>query len=97
MIRVLIVDNSLFIRQSLTSMLDADPHTKVIGTANSPIIAREMIKRLKPDVLTLDIEMPEMNGLSFLEKIMALRPMRGDCRRSGHDRGASADPCRASQ
>jgi two-component system chemotaxis response regulator CheB len=74
-IRVLIVDDSALVRQILKSVLDSDPHIEVVGTAEHPLIARQMIKELNPDVLTLDIEMPEMDGLSFLEKIMALRPM----------------------
>ncbi|MGA7804679.1 protein-glutamate methylesterase/protein-glutamine glutaminase [Bradyrhizobium sp.] len=74
-IRVLIVDDSAFVRQVLTEMLSTDPAIMVVGAAPNPVIAREMIKTLDPDVLTLDIEMPRMDGLSFLEKIMALRPM----------------------
>lgn len=74
-ITVLICDDSALVRQVLDSVLSADPQIEVVGTAQNPLIAREMIKRLNPDVLTLDIEMPEMDGLSFLEKIMALRPM----------------------
>lgn len=74
-IRVLIVDDSAFIRAVFTEMLSADPEIEVIDTAEDPIDAREKIKRLSPDVITLDIEMPKMDGLSFLEKIMALRPM----------------------
>lgn len=75
MIKVLIVDDSALVRQILFSVLDADPEIEVVGTAEHPLVARQMIKDLNPDVLTLDIEMPEMDGLSFLEKIMALRPM----------------------
>lgn len=74
-IRVLIVDDSALVRQILTSVLNSDPQIEVVGTAENPLIAREKIKKLNPDVLTLDIEMPEMDGLTFLEKIMALRPM----------------------
>ncbi len=74
-ITVLIVDDSALIRQMLTTMLESDPDIKVIGAAPDPITAREMIKRLNPDVLTLDIEMPKMDGIAFLEKIMTLRPM----------------------
>lgn len=74
-IRVLIVDDSAFVRQVLTEMLSLDPAIIVVGAAPNPLIAREMIKALNPDVLTLDIEMPRMDGLSFLEKIMSLRPM----------------------
>jgi two-component system chemotaxis response regulator CheB len=59
----------------LTELLSQDPAILVVGTAPDPIVARERIKALSPDVLTLDIEMPRMDGLSFLEKLMALRPM----------------------
>jgi two-component system, chemotaxis family, protein-glutamate methylesterase/glutaminase len=72
---VLIVDDSAFVRQVLTEMLSSDPSIVVVGAAPNPIVARDMIKTLNPDVLTLDIEMPRMDGLSFLEKIMSLRPM----------------------
>ncbi|GLQ06957.1 protein-glutamate methylesterase/protein-glutamine glutaminase [Sneathiella chinensis] len=74
-ITVLIVDDSALIRQMLTVMLSSDPDIMVVGAAPDPLTAREMIKRLNPDVLTLDIEMPKMDGLAFLEKIIALRPM----------------------
>jgi two-component system chemotaxis response regulator CheB len=73
-IRVLIVDDSAFVRQVLTQMMSADPEILVVGAAPDPFVAREMIKTLNPDVVTLDIEMPRMDGLAFLEKIMALRP-----------------------
>ena len=73
--RVLVVDDSALVRQILTDLLARDPGIEVVGTASDPLIAREKIKRLNPDVLTLDIEMPKMDGLSFLEKIMTLRPM----------------------
>lgn len=74
-ITVLIVDDSAFIRQMLGEMLNADPEIKVVATACDPYDAREKIKRFNPDVLTLDVEMPKMDGLTFLEKIMSLRPM----------------------
>ncbi|MBB5695626.1 protein-glutamate methylesterase/protein-glutamine glutaminase [Muricoccus pecuniae] len=74
-IKVLIIDDSALIRQVLTELLSRDPDIEVVGTAPDPIIARERIKALSPDVLTLDIEMPRMDGLSFLKKLMALRPM----------------------
>ena len=74
-IRVLIVDDSAFVRQVLTEILSSDPSIVVLGAAPDPIVAREMIKALNPDVVTLDIEMPRMDGLAFLEKIMTLRPM----------------------
>jgi two-component system chemotaxis response regulator CheB len=73
--RVLIVDDSALIRQLFEEMLASDPEIEVIGTATDPLMAREKIKELNPDVITLDIEMPKMDGISFLEKIMTLRPM----------------------
>jgi two-component system chemotaxis response regulator CheB len=72
---VLIVDDSALVRQMLTQILASDPSLTVVGAAPDPLIARDMIKSLNPDVLTLDIEMPRMDGLVFLEKIMTLRPM----------------------
>lgn len=75
-IRVLIVDDSALIRQVLSELLGSDPDIDVVGTAADPLIARERIKALNPDVITLDIEMPKMDGLAFLQKIMALRPTR---------------------
>lgn len=74
-IRVLVVDDSAVIRQLLTELLGRDPEIEVVGTAADPLLAREKIKRLNPDVLTLDVEMPRMDGLAFLENIMRLRPM----------------------
>jgi two-component system chemotaxis response regulator CheB len=74
-IKVLIVDDSALIRELLSEMLRDAPDFTVVGTAPDPIIAREKIKALNPDVITLDIEMPRMDGLSFLERLMALRPM----------------------
>lgn len=74
-VRVLIVDDSAVMRQLLAGVLAADPEIEVVGTAADPHIARERIKALNPDVVTLDVEMPHMDGLTFLRKIMALRPM----------------------
>ncbi|MFD1254749.1 Chemotaxis response regulator protein-glutamate methylesterase [Devosia equisanguinis] len=73
-IKVLVVDDSALIREVLTRMLSRDGDIDVVGTATDPIDAREKIKQLNPDVVTLDIEMPNMNGLAFLEKLMRLRP-----------------------
>ncbi len=74
-IRVLIIDDSLLIRKVLTEILSSSPDIEVVGTAEDPLIAREMIKELNPDVLTLDIEMPRMDGITFLRNLMRLRPM----------------------
>lgn len=74
-IRVLVVDDSAVVRQSLTAILEADPEIEVMGTAADPIIAVKKIMREVPDVITLDIEMPRMDGLTFLRKIMAQRPI----------------------
>ena len=74
-VRVLIVDDSAVIRQLLTMLLSADPEIEVVGTAGDPFIARDRIKALNPDVVTLDVEMPNMDGVTFLRKIMSLRPM----------------------
>ena len=74
-IKVLIIDDSALIRSLLTEMINEQTDMEVIGVAPDPIIAREMIKQLNPDVLTLDVEMPKMDGLDFLEKLMRLRPM----------------------
>lgn len=74
-VTVLIVDDSVVMRQLLTMLLSADPEIEVVGTASDPLIARERIKALNPDVVTLDIEMPNMDGVTFLRKIMELRPM----------------------
>ncbi len=74
-IKVLIVDDSALMRQLLTEMLSADPCIEIVGTASDPYVARDKIIKLNPDVLTLDVEMPRMDGLTFLEKLMASRPM----------------------
>lgn len=74
-IRVLVVDDSPTMRQLVTRALQSDPGIEVAGTAASALEARELIKQLNPDVMTLDVEMPEMDGLSFLERVMRLRPM----------------------
>lgn len=74
-IRVLIVDDSALVRKALTDSLGSDPEIEVVGTAIDPYVARDKILQLDPDVLTLDIEMPRMDGLSFLKLIMQHRPM----------------------
>lgn len=74
-IKVLIVDDSAFIREMFFQILSEDDEIEVIGEASDPYDARQKIKDLNPDVMTLDIEMPHMDGISFLEKVMHLRPM----------------------
>lgn len=73
--KVLIVDDSALVRNLLTTLINAQPDMTVVGTAADPYIARERIKALNPDLLTLDVEMPRMDGLTFLERLMRLRPM----------------------
>ncbi len=73
--RALIVDDSALMRQLLNQILSSDPEIEVVATAGDPFAAREKIKALNPDVLTLDIEMPRMDGLTFLEKLMRGHPM----------------------
>lgn len=74
-IRVLIVDDSAVVRQTLTQILSADPDIEVIGSAADPFIAAERMQEETPDVITLDIEMPRMDGLTFLQKIMSQHPI----------------------
>ena len=74
-IKVLIVDDSALIREIFSKIFSSEPDIEVVGTAADPFDAREKIKRLNPDVITLDVEMPKMDGISFLEKVMSLRPM----------------------
>ncbi|MFO1349977.1 MAG: chemotaxis response regulator protein-glutamate methylesterase [Gammaproteobacteria bacterium] len=74
-IKVLIVDDSALVRQILTQVLGSDRGIQVVGAAIDPFDAREKIKRLNPQVLTLDVEMPKMDGISFLRNLMRLRPM----------------------
>jgi two-component system chemotaxis response regulator CheB len=74
-IKVLVVDDSALIRRLFSDMLNADPEIVVIDTATDPIEARSKIKQHNPDVVTLDIEMPKMDGLTFLEKLMRLHPL----------------------
>lgn len=75
MIRVLIVDDSAVVRQAFKRALDADPGIEVIGTAPDPYVARDMIAADTPDVITLDIEMPRMDGITFLRKLMSFYPI----------------------
>lgn len=73
--RVLIVDDSAIVRKVLTDALSGEPDIEVVGTAPDPYVARDKIQSLKPDVLTLDLEMPRMDGLTFLKKVMHYQPM----------------------
>jgi two-component system chemotaxis response regulator CheB len=74
-IKVLIVDDSALIRSVMSEIISSQPDMEVVGVAPDPLVARELIKQTNPDVLTLDVEMPKMDGLDFLEKLMRLRPM----------------------
>lgn len=69
-IKVLIVDDSAIVRKILSEAIEAEPGLEVIGTAPDPYVARDKILSLKPDVITLDIEMPRMDGLTFLRRLM---------------------------
>ncbi|CAN1557996.1 CheB Chemotaxis response regulator containing a CheY-like receiver domain and a methylesterase domain [Rhabdaerophilaceae bacterium] len=75
-IRVLVVDDSALMREMISSILASDPSIEVLGSAPDPLVAREKIKALNPDVVTLDIEMPKMDGIEFLRRLMSLRPTR---------------------
>ncbi len=74
-IKVLCVDDSALIRSVMTEIINSQPDMVVVGTAADPLVARDLIKATNPDVLTLDVEMPRMDGLEFLDKLMRLRPM----------------------
>ncbi|MDP1614880.1 MAG: chemotaxis response regulator protein-glutamate methylesterase [Methylococcales bacterium] len=74
-ISVLVVDDSALIRKLLSEIINSQPDMEVVGAAADPLAAREMIRSMNPDVLTLDVEMPKMDGIDFLEKLMRLRPM----------------------
>lgn len=74
-IRVLVVDDSALVRSLVAEIINRERDMECVGTANDPLIAREMIRELNPDVLTLDIEMPKMDGIDFLGRLMRLRPM----------------------
>ncbi len=74
-IKVLIIDDSALIRKVLKEVINSFPDMETVGAVTNPLLALEMIKTLNPDVLTLDVEMPEMDGLTFLEKLMRLHPM----------------------
>lgn len=74
-ISVLCVDDSALIRSLMTELINSQPDMMVVATASDPLIARDLVKKHNPDVMTLDVEMPRMDGLEFLEKLMRLRPM----------------------
>ena len=74
-IRILVVDDSMVFRESVARGLASDPSIEVVGKASDPIEAMDKIKQLKPDVMTLDVHMPKMNGIEFLKKLMAENPM----------------------
>jgi two-component system chemotaxis response regulator CheB len=73
--KVVIVDDSALIRSVMSEIVNSQPDMEVVGVAPDPLAARDLIKRTNPDVITLDVEMPKMDGLDFLEKLMRLRPM----------------------
>jgi two-component system chemotaxis response regulator CheB len=74
-IRVVVVDDSALVRSLLADIINRQKDMECVGTANDPLVAREMIRELNPDVLTLDVEMPKMDGIDFLGRLMRLRPM----------------------
>jgi two-component system chemotaxis response regulator CheB len=74
-IRVVVVDDSALVRSLLTEIINQQSDMTCVGAANDPLVAREMIRELNPDVITLDVEMPRMDGLDFLSRLMRLRPM----------------------
>jgi len=74
-IKVLVVDDSLLVRHSFSEILNSEPDIEVVGTAPDPFVARDLILELKPDVLTLDVEMPRMDGITFLKKLTKHSPM----------------------
>ena len=74
-IRVVVVDDSALVRSLLSEIINRQHDMECIGTANDPLVAREMIRELSPDVITLDVEMPRMDGIDFLGRLMRLRPM----------------------
>jgi two-component system chemotaxis response regulator CheB len=75
MIKVLVIDDSAVMRAFLSRVVDSQPDMQLVGTASDPVLATERIRRSAPDVVTLDVEMPRMNGLDFLRQLMAVRPL----------------------
>ena len=94
-IRALVVDDSPLVCKLLTEMINDAADMQVVGTAGDPYEARECIKRLNPDVLTLDVEMPRMDGITFLQNLMRLRPMPV-VMVSSHTKKGAAETLRAS-
>lgn len=88
-ITVLVIDDSALVRNLLTEIINSDQEMEVIGTASDPLVAREKIKKMNPDVLTLDVEMPNMDGITFLSNLMRLRPMPVVMVSTLTDKGAS--------
>ena len=74
-IKVLIIDDSAVVRQTLEEILSSDPKIEVVGTAGDPYMAVEKMKEVVPDVITLDVEMPRMDGITFLQKLMSQHPI----------------------
>lgn len=74
-IKLLIIDDSALVRQVLTKIFSSDPEIDIVGTASDPYVAARKMKQVKPDVITLDIEMPRMNGITFLQRLMAQHPI----------------------
>jgi two-component system, chemotaxis family, protein-glutamate methylesterase/glutaminase len=88
-IKVLVVDDSAVVRKLITDTLASSGHIEVVGTAMDPYIAADKIKNLQPDVITLDIEMPRMDGITFLDKLMKVKPMPVIMVSSFTDKGAT--------
>jgi two-component system chemotaxis response regulator CheB len=72
---VLVIDDSALMRKLPTNIINSDSRMEVVGMAEDPYVARDQIKKLNPDVLTLDIQMPNLNGITYLRNLMRLRPM----------------------
>jgi len=74
-IRVLVVDDSALIRSLLSEIIRQDPQLELVGAAQDAFVAKDMVKALQPDVITLDIEMPKVDGLTFLDRLMKAKPL----------------------
>ena len=93
MIKVLVIDDSATVRMILTKGLNMDPGLEVVGAAPDPYVARDMIAELQPDVLTLDVEMPRMDGIEFLRRIMAFHPLPVIMVSALTEKGKRITPC----